>query len=203
VGSDEGTQRTALDTLRYARGLGFGIRQCWVGTSRGLGTELQEGVDAVIQPNALEEEEVAALSVSNTVAVLAPGIDFHRGAISYPPAARLIASGAAPALATAYGPCTNPSYSMAVTVSLACRKLGMRPAEAITAATINAAHALGIGRRAGSLEPGKQADILILHSGDYRALAWEFGINLVGMVIKRGEVVYDAERPSEFRVVDR
>jgi imidazolonepropionase len=203
AGSDEAAQRTALDTLRYARGLGFGIRQCWVGTSHGFGTELQEGVDAVIRPNALGDEDVAALSVSNTVAVLAPGIDFHRGAISYPPAAKLIAGGAALALATAYGPYTNPSYSMAVTVSLACRKLGMRPAEAITAATINAAHALGIGRRAGSLEPGKQADILILQTGDYRAMAWEFGINLVGMVIKAGEVVYDAESPGEFRVMDR
>jgi imidazolonepropionase-like amidohydrolase len=48
-----------------------------------------------------------------------------------------------------------------------------------------------MGLRAGSLEPDKQADVLILQTGDYRALAWEFGINLTRMVIKRGEVVYD------------
>jgi imidazolonepropionase len=177
--------RTA-DTLRYARSLGFGIRQCCPNGR----VALADGVHAMAGLQVLEDEDIAALSVLPAVAVLAPGIHFHHGG-GYPPARKLVTSGAAVALATGYGPCTNGSYSLAATVALACRKMGMLPAEAITAATINAAYALGMGPRAGSLEPGKQADVLILQTGDYRALAWEFGINLTRMVIKRGEVVYD------------
>jgi imidazolonepropionase len=181
LGSDE-----AADTLRYARSLGFGVRQCCPSPGRALA----DGVHAVTGLQTLNDEDISALSVSTAVAVLAPGINFH-DAGRYPPARKLIASGAAVALATGYGPCTNGSYSLAATVALACRKMGMLPAEAIAAATINAAHALGMGLRAGSLEPGKQADVLILQTGDYRAVAWEFGINLTRMVIKRGAVVYD------------
>jgi imidazolonepropionase len=181
LGSDE-----AAETLRYARRLGFGVRQC----CPSLGRALADGVHAVTGLQALDDEDISALSVSNAVAVLAPGVNFH-AAGCYPPARKLIASGAAVALGTGYGPCTNGSYSLAATVALACRKMGMLPAEAIAAATINAAHALGMGLRAGSLEPGKQADVLILQTGDYRAVAWEFGINLTRMVIKHGAVVYD------------
>jgi imidazolonepropionase len=178
---------STIDTLQRARTYGFGARQCG-------GSNLVCETDAVIRPEGLGEDGIAALSTSDTVAVLAPGTGFHEGRGRYPPARELIARGAAVALATGYGPCTNPSYSMGVAISLACRRMGMSPAEAVAAATINAAHALGIARRAGSLEPGKQADILILETGDYRALAWEFGINLAGTVIKDGEVVYDSGR---------
>jgi imidazolonepropionase len=158
------------DTLRYARTLGFGVRQCGASPK----SALADGVHAVTGLQALDDTDISALSVSPAVAVLAPGVSFH-DADCYPPARRLISSGAAVALATGYGPCTNGSYSQAATVALACRKMGMLPAEAITAATINAAYALGIGLRAGSLEPGKQADVLMLQTGDYRAVAWDSG----------------------------
>ena len=81
---------------------------------------------------------------------------------------------------------------MSATIALACRLLRFSPAEAVAAATLNAAYALGCGRRLGSIEPGKQADLLILDTPDYRALAWELGVNVVFAVMKRGRIVYDA-----------
>ncbi|MEI7770244.1 MAG: amidohydrolase family protein, partial [Chloroflexales bacterium] len=74
-------------------------------------------------------------------------------------------------------------------MAIACRYQRLLPAEALMASTINAAHAIGMGHRVGSLEPGKDADILIVDAPDYRHLAYEFGGNLVGQVIKQGNVL--------------
>ena len=78
---------------------------------------------------------------------------------------------------------------MQVIIALACRYLKLTPAEAINAATINAAHALSLGKYLGSLEVGKQADILVLDIPDYRHLGYRYGTNLVEVVVKRGVVV--------------
>jgi imidazolonepropionase len=78
---------------------------------------------------------------------------------------------------------------MPLVMAIACRYQKLTPAEALNAATINAAHALGMGDQVGSIEAGKQADLLILDAGDYRELAYQFGVNLVQQVIKRGVVV--------------
>ena len=74
-------------------------------------------------------------------------------------------------------------------IALACRYLKLTPAEAINAATLNAAYALNLGQYVGSLEVGKQADVLILDVPDYRHLGYRFGTNLVDTVVKRGVVV--------------
>jgi imidazolonepropionase len=97
------------------------------------------------------------------------------------------------ALATNFNPESRSTYSMQMAIALACSQMGMTPAEAISAATINGAYALGAGRRAGSLEPGKAADVLILNAGDYREIPFVAGVNHVRAVLKRGEVVYDEE----------
>jgi imidazolonepropionase len=68
--------------------------------------------------------------------------------------------------------------------------MGLTVAEAVSAATINGAHAVLLARRIGSLEAGKQADIIVLDVPDYRELGCHFGVNLVSMTIKRGEIVY-------------
>jgi imidazolonepropionase len=78
---------------------------------------------------------------------------------------------------------------MQMVIALACRYMKLTQAQALVAATLNAAHALGRGHEIGSLEPGKQADILILDTADYRQLGYRFGANLVQQVIKKGVTV--------------
>jgi imidazolonepropionase len=84
--------------------------------------------------------------------------------------------------------------SMALVVSLAAHQLGLTPAEALTAATINAAYAVGLGREVGSLEVGKRADFLLVDAPDHRHLAYRIGGRIVGTVVKDGDVVWHAPR---------
>jgi imidazolonepropionase len=141
----------------------------------------------------VSEEDIRFLGVSSTVATLLPGSVFHLGLNHYAPARRLIDGGAAVALATDFNPGTSPTCSMPMILSLACTQMGMSPAEAITAATINGAHAIGMGSHVGSLEYGKQADLIVLDAGDYREIPYYFGVNLVKMTVKRGEIIYSRD----------
>jgi imidazolonepropionase len=79
---------------------------------------------------------------------------------------------------------------MGAAVSLACSELRLTPAEAISAATINGAHALRRASEAGSLEPGKNADLIIVNASDYREIPYRYGVNLVSATVKRGRVIY-------------
>jgi len=137
-----------------------------------------------------DADDAAALGRSSTIATLLPGSVFHLGLDRYAPARLLIESGAAVALATDFNPGTSPTCSMPLVLSLACTNMRMAPAEAISAATINGAHAVQRAESVGSLEPGKQADLILLNARDYREIPYSFGVNLVDMTIKRGVVVY-------------
>jgi imidazolonepropionase len=134
--------------------------------------------------------DIRALAKSNTVATLLPGCDFHLGLKQYAPARKLIDAGAIVSLATDYNPGTSPTVSMPMILSLACTQLRMTPAEAIAAATINAACSLRREKRIGSLEPGKQADLAVFDVEDYREIPYYFGMNRCWMTIKRGEIIY-------------
>jgi imidazolonepropionase len=101
----------------------------------------------------------------------------------------MIDAGVALALATDINPGSAPCPSMPLVMAIACRYQKLLPAEALNASTINAAHAVGLGHKLGSLEAGKQADLLIVNAPDYRHLAYQFGGNLVEQVIKRGQIV--------------
>ncbi len=135
------------------------------------------------------DEQLAALAASDVIAVSLPGTPFGLGHHDYTRARRLIELGGALALASDLNPGTCWCESMQFIVALACRMLKLTPAEAINAATINAAHALNLGRYVGSLEVGKQADVLVLDVPDYRHLGYRFGTNLVETVVKRGQMV--------------
>jgi imidazolonepropionase len=123
------------------------------------------------------------------MAVALPGTPFGLGHDRYTPARALIDAGGALALATDCNPGTCWCESMQLIIALACRYMSMTPAEAITAATINAAHAVGLGDEVGSLESGKRADAIILDAPSYRHLGYRFGSNLVGTVIVAGQVI--------------
>jgi imidazolonepropionase len=102
----------------------------------------------------------------------------------------LIEAGAIVALATDYNPGTSPTVSMPMILSLACSQLRMTPAEAIAAATINAAYGLGREKTVGSLETGKQADLAVWEVEDYREIPYYFGMDVCWMTMKRGEIVW-------------
>ena len=142
----------------------------------------------------VNRSDIRALAKSNTVATLLPGCDFHLGLKKYAPARDLIDVGAIVALATDYNPGTSPTLSMAMILSLACTQLRMTPAEAITAATINAAYALRREKRIGSLEVGKQADLAVFEVADYREIPYYFGVNTCWMTMKRGKVIHTSSR---------
>jgi imidazolonepropionase len=97
---------------------------------------------------------------------------FALGRTNYPPARKMIERKLAVVLATDFNPGSSPISSMPFILSLACLQMGMSPAEALTAATLNAAWSLGLGKRIGSLEPGKEADFLIHEFTDFRELAY-------------------------------
>lgn len=144
----------------------------------------------------VNKSDIQALGKSETVATLLPGCDFHLGLKKYAPARALIEAGAIVSLATDYNPGTSPTLSMPMILSLACTQLRMTPAEAIAAATINAAYALRREKRLGSLEVGKQADIAVFEVADYREIPYYFGMNHCWMTIKRGHVIHAAKEST-------
>ena len=132
----------------------------------------------------VSDADVAALAGQDTVATMLPGANYFLATGQYPPARKLIEAGVAVALATDYNPGTSPTSSMPMVLSIACTQMKMLPAEALAAATINGACALGLAERKGSLEPGKDADLAVFQLEDYREIAYWFGANhCVGTMI--------------------
>ena len=144
----------------------------------------------------VNKSDIQALGKSDTVATLLPGCDFHLGLKQYAPARALIEGGAIVSLATDYNPGTSPTLSMPMILSLACAQLRMTPAEAVVAATINAAYALRREKTMGSLEVGKQADMAVFDVADYREIPYYFGVSHCWMTVKRGRVIHAAQQAA-------
>jgi imidazolonepropionase len=133
--------------------------------------------------------DIAALARSGTAAVALPCTPFGLAEPHYTPARAILQAGGLLAIASDLNPGTAWCESMQFVIALACRYLRLTPAQAIAAATINAAAAINRAERIGSLEVGKQADLLILSVNDYRQLGYRFGANLVEVVVKKGKIV--------------
>lgn len=129
---------------------------------------------------------IAALRSAGVLAVLLPGSVYAIGSHKYPAARTMIDAGLALALATDFNPGSSPTTSMRTVMTLACTQMKMSPAEALCAATINAAYSLNLGEEIGSLEPGKFADFVIHDAEDYRELPYFFGDHQAAMVFVRG-----------------
>lgn len=155
----------------------------------GVALAVELGALSVDHLDVTPPEEMRLLAAAATVAVLLPAVNFNLGSQHFADARALIEAGAAIALSTDINPGSAPCPSLPFVMALACRYQRLLPAEALNAVTINAAHALGLGARRGSLEPGKDADLLIINARDYRHLAYQFGGNLVERVIKRGDLL--------------
>lgn len=137
------------------------------------------------------DDGIRQMAEAGVIAVLLPGTAYFLHLQRYARARDMIAAGVPVALATDFNPGSCMTESMPLILNMACTQMRMLPAEAITAATINAAWAIGEEDRAGSLEPGKQADVLILDAGSHEHLCYHFGVNLVETVVKNGKVVVE------------
>jgi imidazolonepropionase len=133
--------------------------------------------------------EASLMAGSGTIATLLPCASFYTSA-GNAPARALVDAGLPIALGSDFHPTFSPTLNMQTVVALACLRMGLTPAEAIAAATINGAHAIGCAGRTGSLELGKSADVAILNVSDYRDLASHVGTNLVHTTMKGGVVIY-------------
>ena len=138
---------------------------------------------------ATSDEDIKTLAQSETVAVGLPGTPFGLAEDHYTPAKKILEAGGILALATDLNPGTAWCENMQFAIALACRYMRLTPAQAISAATINAAAAIDRADLIGSLEPGKQADVLILNVPNYQHLGYRFGTNLVKTIIKQGKII--------------
>ena len=138
----------------------------------------------------IDRDDIHALALSNVVCTMLPGCCFHLGLAHYAPGRKLIDAGAIVALATDFNPGTSPTVSMSMILSLACTQMRMIPAEAISAATINAAYSLRQHDRVGSIEVGKYADLAAFDVADHREIPYHFGVNLCSLTMKRGAIIH-------------
>jgi imidazolonepropionase len=133
-------------------------------------------------------EDALAMKKAGVIAVLLPAANYVLDQEQRPPARAMIALGCPVALATDFNPGSSPTQSMWLAMNMACVRFGMSIAETIVAATINAACAAGVQKKVGSIQVGKQADLIVCEPSDHRDLAYYFGGNPVRAVVKRGRV---------------
>lgn len=185
------TTDEAWRILSAARCYGLAIRIHADQLSLGGGAKLAAELSATTADHLehTDAEGIAALKSVGVQPVLLPGSVYALGSSRYPAAREMIDAGLAVVLATDFNPGSSPTPSMLTILSLAATHMKLRPAEAITATTINAAYSLNRGDKLGSLEPGKIADFVIHDTDDYRELAYFFGV-------QHAWRVYCAGKPS-------
>ena len=184
---------TSSRILRAARELGFGLRVHADQLSRSGASEMAAAVRATTADHLeqIDESGIAALVDGNVQPVLLPGSVYTLGSKRFAPARAMIAAGLPVVLATDFNPGSSPIPSIPFVLSLASTQMGMTPAEAIAATTINAAYSLGLGAEIGSLEPGKRADFVIHDCRDYREIAYFAGIESAASVYIGGRLAYE------------
>ena len=183
----EETRMVLTAARRHGLGLRIHAEQFRPGTGAALAAEL--GAATADHLDMVTEETLHRLRVAGVQPVLLPGSVFALGRTQYPPARKMVELGLAIVLATDFNPGSSPVPSMPFMLSLACLQMGLLPAEALTAATINAAWSLDLGNHVGSLEAGKQADFVIHEFADYRELAYFVAAPMRPRVFFSGEEV--------------
>ncbi|MDQ7794972.1 MAG: imidazolonepropionase [bacterium] len=196
---DEGAfnpaQTRRILTRAAELGLGLKLHADELEGSGGAELAVELGATSADHLLKLSDRGLEALASSPTVAVLLPGTAFFLRA-GYAPARRLLDRGAAVALATDLNPGSSPLIDLRLVMGLACLQMGLTPAEALAAVTVNAAHAVGLGDRAGSLGPGRTADLVVWRCPDYTHLPYFLGSDLVEAVYKGGRRVSPGPPPG-------
>ena len=178
--------------LTRAHELGLGLRMHADQLSRNGGAELaaELGVATADHLEQIDQHGIEALAAKQVQPVLLPASVYCLGLNRFAPARQMIEAGLGVVLATDFNPGSSPAPSMPFVLSLACTQMRMTPAEALSAATINAAYSLGRGEEIGSLEPGKRADFVIYDCQDYREIPYFAGVELASNVYVGGDVAY-------------
>lgn len=184
---DAGLARRYLEACRDA-GLALRVHGDQFTESGAVPLAVELGARSVDHLEATGEEGVRALAASDVTAVLLPVSALFLGR-PMPPARALVDAGAAVALATDFNPGSSFCESLPLVCALAATQLGLAPAEALAACTVNAAHVLGRANDVGRLAPGYSADAVLLDAPDWRHVAYHLGGDLVHSVVVRGRVV--------------
>jgi imidazolonepropionase len=188
-GAFDATQaRRYLEACRAA-GLELRLHADQFTEAGGIPLAIELGARSVDHLEATGHEGVRALAGSDVAAVLLPGAALFLGR-SMPPGRALLEAGAIVALATDFNPGSAFCESVPIAMTLACTQLGLGPAAALAACTVNAAHVVGRADRLGRVSPGYIADLVLLDAPDWRHLAYHFGGDLISVVVKDGEVAW-------------
>lgn len=155
----------------------------------GIDIGIKHSATSIDHLEVISEENIEKISNSGITCVLLPGVSFCLK-YGYAPARKLIDNNAIVALSTDYNPGTSPIANLNLIMSLAAIEMKMTIEESISAVTINAAKALGINEKTGSIEPGKLADFAILDTLEYSDIVYNIGKNLNCMTIKEGNIIY-------------
>ncbi len=184
----EETRRILTAAREYGLGLRLHADQLSLSGGAQLAAEL--GATTADHLEHTDAAGIAALKKAGVQPVLLPASVYALGHTRYPAAREMIDAGLAVVLATDFNPGSSPTPAMPIVLSLACTHLKMSPAEALTAATINAAYSLGKGQETGSLETGKRADFVVYDCADYREVAYFFGLEHARAVYAGGRLAY-------------
>lgn len=182
--------------LAAMQAAGIGMKLLWRGGSPDRLSDLITRLypRTVCSSSQLSPAEQSVLAAGPGIPVFSPCNEVSEGATAGSAPCELASAGAPIALSTGFHFRRSPSCSMQMALSFAVLHLRLTIEQAITAATINAAHAVGVGHLTGSIEVGKRADLLILTLSDYREIPRQYGINHVGMAIRDGNVVFNRTR---------
>jgi imidazolonepropionase len=185
---DVAQARRYLEACRAA-GLELRLHADQFTEAGGIPLAIELGARSVDHLEATGHEGVRALAGSDVAGVLLPVAALFLGR-SMPPGRELLEAGAIVALATDFNPGSAFCESLPIAITLACTQLGLGPAAALAACTVNAAHVLGRADRLGRISPGYAADLVLLDAPDWRHLAYHFGGDLISVVVKDGEVAW-------------
>jgi imidazolonepropionase len=180
--------RRYLEACRHA-GLELRLHADQFTEAGGIPLAVELGARSVDHLEATGPEGVKTLAGSDVTGVLLPVAALFLGR-PMPPGRELIDAGASVALATDFNPGSAYCESLPVACGLACTQIGLSPAEALAACTVNAAHVLGRADRVGRIAPGYGADLVLLNAPDWRYVAYHLGTDHVAAVVKAGELVW-------------